>query len=94
MAVAKRKRREKPTENRTKEGPRTRMRPQVKQTALLASPIYIGQDRGRRKYHIKRGAKIKRRQQWWWGGWASLPFVSFESTCLHIWRMYSPLLSK
>ena len=26
MAVAKRKRREKPTENRTKEGPRTRMR--------------------------------------------------------------------
>ena len=40
MAVAKRQRKEKAQENRTKEGPRIGMRvKQVKQTALLASLI-------------------------------------------------------
>ena len=54
MAVAKRQRRE----NRTKEGPRTR-EPQVKQTALLASPIYIEQAGGGvgGRADIKIGAK-------------------------------------
>ena len=34
--------------------------PQVKQTALLASPIYIGQAPGEEEKKIKRGAKIGR----------------------------------
>ena len=38
MVVAKRQRKEKSCENGTKENPRTRVK-QVKQTALLASPI-------------------------------------------------------
>ena len=33
--------------------------PQVKQTALLASPIYIVQAQGEEKKHVKRGAKIE-----------------------------------
>ena len=53
MAVAKRQRKEKARENRTKEGPRTRGRisdtnKQTK-TAFLASPIYIGQSQGEEK---------------------------------------------
>ena len=49
MVVAKRERREKPTEieERKVRGPETD--PQVKQTALLASPIYTGQAQGERK---------------------------------------------
>ena len=31
---------------------------EVKQTALLASQIYIGQAQGEEKRHIKKGAKI------------------------------------
>ena len=31
--------------------------PQVKQIALLANPVYIGQAQGEEKKHIKRGAK-------------------------------------
>ena len=59
MAVAKRQRKEKARENRTKEGPRTRVRisdtnKQTK-TAFLASPIYIGQSQGEeKKTHEKR----------------------------------------
>ena len=53
MAVAKRQGREKPSkiEQRTVQGPERG--PQVKQTALLASPIYIGQAQGEEKKHIK-----------------------------------------
>ena len=58
MAVAKRQRKEKAHENRTKEGPRTRVRISGK-TALLASPIYRGQAQGEEKKHTKRGAKIE-----------------------------------
>ena len=58
MAVAKRQRKEKAHENRTKEGPRTRVRILGK-TALLASPIYRGQAQGEEKKHTKRGAKIE-----------------------------------
>ena len=41
--------------------------------------------RGRRKKHVKRGAKI--------GPWASL-FASFGSVYPHTWRMSFPLFSK
>ena len=60
--------------------------PQVKQTALLASLIYIGQAQGEEKKHIKRRAKI--------GPEASFLFVSFGPACPHTSRMYCPLLSK
>ena len=57
MAVAKRKGREKPgnIEQRKVQGPECG--PQVKETALLASPASIGQAQGEEKKHIKRGAK-------------------------------------
>ena len=48
MVVAKRQR-EKPTNNGTKESLRTRVRPRVKQTVLLAGPVCIGKAQGRRK---------------------------------------------
>ena len=51
--------------------------PQVKQTALLASPIYIGAGG---KKHAKRGAKIE--------PGASLLFASLGSAHLHVLRMY------
>ena len=46
MDVAKRQKKEKAHKNGTKENPRTRVRTQVKQTALLAGPIYTGQAQG------------------------------------------------
>ena len=51
MAVANGQGREKPTKIEQRKGP------QVEQTALLASPIYIGQAQGEEKKHIKREAK-------------------------------------
>ena len=82
MVVTKRQGREKPM----KIEQRKVCGPQVKETALLASPIYIGQAQGEEKKHIKRGAKI--------GLGASLLFTSFGSACPHALRMYFPLLSK
>jgi len=58
----------------------------VTQTALLASPVYIGQAKGAEKRHIKRGARI--------GPLASLLFASFGLACPHTLRMYFPLLAK
>ena len=57
--VAKRQGREKPRkiEQRKARGPE--WGPQVRQTALLASSIYIGQAKEEEKKHIKRGAKIE-----------------------------------
>ena len=57
MVVVKRQRKEEPTriEQRKVWGPE--WGPQVEWTALLASPIYIGQAQGEEKKHIKRGAK-------------------------------------
>ena len=81
MVVVKRQRRGKPLkiEQRKPRGP------QLKQTALQASPIYIQQGQARReKKHIKRGAKIE----------PGLLFASFGSTWPHTLRMYFPLLSK
>ena len=54
MAVAKRQKKEKAHKNGTRENLRTRVRTQVKQTALLASPIYKGQDQGEETKHKKR----------------------------------------
>ena len=57
--VAKRQGREKPSiiEQRNVRG--LQRGPQEKQTAVLASPVYIGQAQGEEKKHIKRGAKIE-----------------------------------
>ena len=85
MAVAKRQRREKSMkiEQRDVWGPE--WEPRVKQTALLASPIYIGQAHGEeKKKSIKRGAS----------GFFSLLFTSFRSAYPHDSRMYFPLLAK
>ena len=66
MAVAKKQRREKPMkiEQRKVRGPE--WEPQVKQTALLASPVYIGQAQGEEK------KTHKKRSQNWTGGISSL----------------------
>ena len=80
MAVAKRQRKEKHT-NGTKENPKTGLRISGKQTALLASPVYIGQAQREEKNHIKRGAEIE-------------PLSSFGSASPHTSRMYFPLSAK
>ena len=56
--VVKRQRKEKACKNRTEYGLRTRVKTSS-ETALLASPIYIGQAQGEEKKHIQRGAKIE-----------------------------------
>ena len=58
MAVAKRQGREKPLKIEQRKVWRLEWGPQVKQTALLASPIYVGQAQGEEKKHIKKGAKV------------------------------------
>ena len=85
MAVAKRQRREKPVkiEQRKVRGPECG--PQVKQTALLARPVYTGQAQEEKKTYKKRSQNWAR---------ASLLFTSFGSAFPHILRMYFPLLSK
>ena len=70
MVVDKRQRKEKPTKMEQRKVWGLEWEPQVKQTALLASPIYIGKAQKEEKKHIKRGAKIK-------------PLCSFESACPH-----------
>ena len=80
MALAKRQGREKPVkiEQRKVWGPEWES--QVKQTTLLARPVYIGQAQGEERKHIKRGA--------------SLLLTSFGLACPHASRMYFLLLSK
>ena len=74
--MAKSQGREKPAKKRTKEGPRTRVRTKVKQTALLASPIDKGQAQGEEKKKT-----YKKRSQNWAGGlsfcifWIGIPSV-------------------
>ena len=65
MAVAKRQGREKPmkTEQKKVRGPEGG--PQVKQTTLLAGPIYIGQAQGER--NINRGARASSLSPARWG---------------------------
>ena len=73
MVVAKRQESGKNHENRTKEGPRTRVRTSCKTTGLLASPIYIGQAQGEERKDIKRGAKIEPRVSSLCVFWVGLP---------------------
>ena len=49
MPVAKGQRKEKARKNRTKEGPRTRVRTSGKTNSLLASPVYTGKAQGEGK---------------------------------------------
>ena len=55
MVVAKRKGREEPRKMEQRKVQGLEWGPQVKQTVLLASPIYIGQAQGEEKKRIKRG---------------------------------------
>ena len=57
MAVAKRQGREKPEKLEQREVWGPEWGPRVVQTALLASPVYIGQAQGEKIKHIKREAK-------------------------------------
>jgi len=52
MAVAKRQSREKPMKIEQRKVRRLEQGPQVKQTALLASPIFVGQAQGEEKNNI------------------------------------------
>ena len=82
MAVAKRQRKEKPTkiERRKVWGPE--WGPQVKQTALLASPIYIMQTQGEGDKYIKGGSLE----------WSKpLFFACFGSGRPHSLRVFYPL---
>ena len=59
MVVAKRQRREKPTKIEQRKVWGLEWGPQVKQTALLARPVYAGQAQREEKRHTERGAKIE-----------------------------------
>ena len=54
MGVAKRQGREKPVKIEQRKVQGLELRPQVEQTALLASPIYIGQAQGEERKHINK----------------------------------------
>ena len=54
MVVAKRQRKEKPAKMEQKKIQGLESEPQMKQTALLASPVYIGQAQGEKKNHIEK----------------------------------------
>ena len=95
MVVAKRQEREKPIKIEQRKIQRPEWGPQVEQTALPASPIYIAQAQGKEKKHVERGAK---------GPGVSLPlscspflsllFATFGLACSHASRMYFLLFSK
>ena len=65
MVVAKRQRKEKPAKMEQKKIQGPESEPQMKQTALLASPVYIGQAQGEEK-------ELKKRSQNWARGFSSL----------------------
>ena len=81
MALAKRQKTEKPTKIEQSKVQGLEGEPLVKQTALLASPVYKGQAQRRGDKCIKRGAKIE-------------PLSSMGSARHHTSRMYFPLLAK
>ena len=58
MVVAKRQRKEKPAKMEQKKIQGLESEPQMKQTALLASPVYTGQAQGEEKKHIKEEPKL------------------------------------
>ena len=79
--MAKRQSKEKPAKIEHKKSRGPEWDPQVKQTNILASPIYIGQAQGEEKKHMQRGAKIE-------------PLSSFGLASLHFSWMYFPLFAK
>ena len=81
MAVAKRQRKEKPAKIEQKKSQGQEWELQVKQTTILASPIYIGQAQGNKKKHMKRKAKIE-------------PLYSFGLASPHSSWMYFPLFAE
>ena len=87
MVVAKRQRKEKAYENGTKENPRTGVKTSG-ETALLASPIYIGQAGGWRGGGWQRKQMYKRRKA------RQIEGSSFGLARPHASRMYFPLLAK
>ena len=82
--MAKRQGREKPAKIEQRKDRGLELGPQVEQTALLASPIYIGQAQGEEEKMYK-----KRSQN---GPGASLLFQPFGTACPHVSRMYFPLV--
>ena len=60
MVVTKRQKRGKPTKTELGKVQEPEWGAQVKQTALLASPLYTVQTQGEKKKNIKRGAKIEK----------------------------------
>ena len=58
MVVAK-TRKGKAHENRTNEGPRTRVKTSGRRNALLASPVYIGQAQGKEETYKKRSQRAR-----------------------------------
>ena len=54
MAVSERQRREKPTKTEQRKVQGLEGGPRVKQKALLANPVYIGQAQGEEKKHKKK----------------------------------------
>ena len=92
MVVAK-TRKGKAHENRTNEGPRTRVKTSGRRNALLASPIYIGQAQGKEETYKKRSQRA-RVLSLSLSLSLSLLFASFGSVCPHVSRMYFPLFSK
>ena len=86
MAVAKRQGMEKAAKIEQRKVWEVEWGPKVKQTALLASPIYIGQAQGEEKNIFKKEPKGQ--------GPLSLLFASFGLACPQPSKMYFPLLSK
>ena len=64
MVVAKRQRKEKPAKMEQKKIQGLESEPQMKQTALLASPVYTGQAQGEEKKHIKEEPKLNPSLLW------------------------------
>ena len=83
MAVAKRQEREKPVKMEQKKIHRPEWDPQVKKTALLASPVCIGQGQGPGEKCIKRGSQDRLLQD---------RGTECGSACKDFWRS-SPLSS-
>ena len=89
MGVAKRPGREKPAKIQQRKVWGPEWEPQVKQTALLDGPIYIGQAQGEK--NIKRGARASSLSPTCWG---ALLFASLDQRALTPWRWIFLLSSK
>ena len=81
MAVAKRQGREKPTKIEQRKVRGLECEPQIEQTAILASLIYIGQAQGKEKKNVKEEPK----------GWRSLSLsVSLSLSSIQVFCVGMP----